>query len=275
MIKIIFLGDIAGKTGRDAVAKHLPTLRKEHGLDFVVANAENMAGNGSGITHETLKEIYTAGVDAVTLGNHMFRQKDIETILPSDRRVLRPLNFTKDIQGEGFRVFTLDSGVRIGVVNLYGSVWMPNKAHCPFDTSRKFFFDYRLGVDYDAMIVDFHAEPTSEKQCLGELWDGKASLFVGTHTHTPSADTRIKPKGTAFQTDAGMCGDYESSLGDTFESSLPLFESSKHRKREVATGEATLCGVYVEVNEETGKAENVQAFRYGGCLEQKPISANK
>ena len=269
-MKMIFLGDIAGRPGRDSVTKWVPLLRKEHGLDFVVANVENMAG-GSGITHETLKEIYGAGVDAVTLGNHMFRQKDIDAILPSDRKVVRPLNFTKDIAGKGYRVFTLENGKRVAVVSLYGSVWMPNKAHCPFDASRKFFLDYRLGTDYDAMIVDVHAETTAEKQCLGELWDGKASLFVGTHTHTPTSDTRIKPKGTAYQTDAGMCGDYESSLGDTFECSLPRFESSRGGRREVASGEGTLTGVYVETDDNTGLAVDVQAFRYGGCLQQKEI----
>lgn len=270
-MKIIFLGDIAGKSGRKVIAKYLPDICEKHSIDFVVANAENMVA-GSGITHETLKEIYSYGVNAVTLGNHMFRQKDIDSILTNDRKVVRPLNFTKDIDGEGYRIFTLDNGKRIAVVNLYGSVWMPNRAHCPFDISRKFFLDYKLGVDYDAMIVDFHAEVASEKQCLGELWDGKASLFVGTHTHTPTSDTRIKPKGTAYQTDAGMCGDYESSLGDTFECSLPRFESSRYTRREVASGEGSLCGVYIEVDDETGLAINVQSFCYGGCLTERTIS---
>ena len=269
-MKILFLGDIQGKAGRKVVTEYVPNLRGKYGLDAVVINGENMAGRG-GITVDTLKEMYSAGVDAVTLGNHMFKHPDgLDGLLERDRKIVIPSNFTSDIPGEGFRVIRI-GGKRLGVLSLYGNVWMPNKAHCPFKTSRDFFKKYRLGEDYDALVVDIHAETSSEKQCLGYLWDGKASLVVGTHTHTPTSDTRIQPKGTAYQTDAGMCGDYHSSLGCTYESALPLMESSRPNRLQVAVGPATLCGVYVEVSDETGLAVDVQQVQYGGVLPQKEI----
>ena len=269
MLKVLFLGDVQAKPGRTVVKELLPDLKAKHNIDFVIANGENLAA-GFGMTHSTLKEMYDAGVDCITLGNHMFDQRtEYESVLEMDRKVVRPANFTKDVGGQGFRTFNVGDK-KIGVLNLYGSVWMPQKAGCPFEYSRNFVKDYRLGTDYDALIVDFHAEPTAEKQTLGHVWDGYASLFVGTHTHTPTADTRIQPKGTGYQTDAGMCGFYHSSLGATFETSLKRFESSRGGRLESAAGEGTLCGVYVEINDK-GLCERIERISLGGVIAQKGI----
>ena len=270
--KILFLGDIFAKPGRLAVQQYLPHLKEDHGIDFVVANAENMAG-GWGVTHETLQEIYAAGVNAVTLGNHTWRQKkDIDNILEMDRKVIRPANFTNDTGGKGFRVYKTDNGKRIGVLSLFGHVNMFNKASCPFEYSRSFIKEHRMGDDYDVLMVDFHAEATSEKECLGHVWDGKASLFVGTHTHVPTADTRIQPKGTGYQTDAGMCGYYDSAIGSTFESALKRFETSRGGALQPATGEPTLCGVYAEIDD-NGMCSKIQSIRLGGVLQQQGITS--
>lgn len=260
---MLFLGDVMGKSGRKVVAKYLPELKAKHKIDFVVANAEN-AAHGHGMTHSTLKELYDAGVDCATLGNHMFDQRtEYESVLEMDRKVVRPANFIK-CGGKGYRFFEVN-GKRVCVVNMQGLVWMPQKANCPFEASRAFHKEYRMGVDYDIMLVDFHAETTAETLCFGHIWDGRASLVVGTHTHVPTADARIQPKGTGYQTDAGMCGDYESSLGCTFESALKRFESSAGGRLETSGGEGTMCGVYVEVNDK-GLCEKIQSIRLGGVL---------
>lgn len=264
-LNILFLGDIMGRPGRKAVEKYLPELQKKYAVDFTIANAENIA-HGRGMNHSTLKEMYACGVDAITLGNHMFDQAEWESVMEMDRKVMRPENFVK-VGGKGYRFFEV-KGKKICVMNMQGAVFMPQKVNCPFETSRAFHKEYRMGADYDALVLDFHAEATAEKLCIGHIWDGRASLVVGTHTHVPTADARIMPKGTAYQTDAGMCGDYESSLGCTFESAVSRFEHSKGGRLEIAGGEGTLCGVFVRVNEK-GLAEHVESIRLGGVLEHQ------
>lgn len=272
LLKILFLGDVAGRPGREAVQKYLPDLRKSSGADFVIVNGENAAASNKGITSEISKEIFASGADVITMGDHTFDRKGTEDLLAINSRIIIPANYIMKTEGKGFRVFTTESGKRIGVMNLLGEVFMPNKIKCPFAYSKEFQKEHRLGTDYDALIVDFHAEATGEKCVMGHMWDGKASLVVGTHTHIPTADTRIQNKGTGFQSDAGMCGDYNSSLGLDLESTLQRqFDTRRSTwKHEASSGEGTISGTYVELDE-GGLCVDIQSFQIGGCLHQNPL----
>lgn len=262
---MLFIGDVVASPGRAALKAHVKHLREQHQLDVVVVNAEN-AASGRGITTEVAQEIFATGVDVITLGDHTFDQKGVEDLLSSHPRVIRPANFPAGTVGRGHTTFTLSDGRRLGVINLQGRVFMnKNLVDCPFQLSKELQKQYVLAETCDALIVDVHAEATSEKAVLGHIWDGKASLVVGTHTHIPTADHRIMPGGTAFQSDAGMCGNYNSSLGVTFESCLPGFTTAGRTKFEQSTAEATLCGTIVQVGP-TGLAQTITPIRIGGCL---------
>ncbi|MFT7434089.1 MAG: metallophosphoesterase (TIGR00282 family) [Alphaproteobacteria bacterium] len=271
-LKVLFLGDVAGKPGRAAVERHLPALRKSSGADFVVVNAENAATSNKGITSEIAKEIFKAGADVITMGDHTFDRKGTEDLLAINSKIIIPANYIMDTPGKGFRIYTLENGKKIGVMNLLGTVFMPGKVNCPFIYSKKFQKEYRLGTDYDALIVDFHAEATGEKCVMGHQWDGKASLVVGTHTHIPTCDARVQTRGTGYQSDAGMCGDYNSSLGLDLESTLQRqFDTRRSTwKHEASSGEGTICGTYVELDD-NGLCLDIQSFQIGGCLAQKQI----
>lgn len=264
-MKILFLGDIVSVPGRTALKTHLPALREKYGLTAIIANGENAANNGKGLTASDAQEIYNAGVDIITLGDHTFDQKGFEDFLATNPRIIRPANYPQGTVGRGHIIANI-GGKRIGVINIQGRVFMRQLIDCPFRASTELQKDYRLGDNVDAIIVDVHAEATSEKCNLAYVWDGKASLVVGTHTHIPTSDTHIQPNGTAFQCDAGMCGDYNSSLGVTVPSSLPSFTSAHRFKFEQATGEATLSGVIVTVGA-NGLATAVQPLRLGGALQ--------
>ncbi len=267
-MKILFLGDIVAAPGRAALAKYLPELRKTQALDCVIANAEN-AANGHGITPEIAQEIFACGVDVMTLGDHTFDQRGVEELLAGHPRVVRPANFGQGTVGRGHTTFTTAEGQRVAVINLQGRVFMRGNAlDCPFLASNALMETYRLAETCDAIIIDMHAEATSEKAAMAHHWDGKASLVVGTHTHIPTADARIQPKGTAFQTDAGMCGDYQSSLGMSFTSVLPSYFSHGRHKFSPAEGPATLCGVIVETGGD-GLAVGVKAVKIGGIIGDK------
>lgn len=274
MLKILFLGDVMGKPGREAIKKHLPNVLEQTKADFVIANAENAAG-GTGITAAIAKELYDTGIHCFTMGNHTFGRKEIEDMFLTDRKVIIPANYVMKTSGKGFRTFEAN-GKKIGVLNLLGQVFMPDKVHCPFHMSKDFQKENRLGEDYDAMVVDFHAEASGEKCIMGHMWDGKASLVVGTHTHIPTSDARIQPKGTAYQTDAGMCGDYVSSIGKDLDCILHRqFDTRRHTwKHDMASSEGTMCGVYTEVDE-SGLATYIESFQLGGAIEQKPLMLNK
>lgn len=265
MIKMLFLGDVVGKPGMNAVKKYLPLLREKWKLDFVVVNAENAAG-GFGITHDIVKDILGAGADVITLGDHAWDKKDADDILSTNWRVLRPVNFPGQNPGQGFKIYPLDNGKKIAVLNIMGRAFIPMNLDCPFQASRKLQGEYRLGTDYDALLVDVHAEATAEAVCLGHLWDGKASVVSGSHTHIPTADAHIMPRGTGYQTDAGMCGFYDSSLGSSFESALKRFESGRRSMLVIAEGEGTVCGTYAEVDD-TGRCTKIEAVRLGGVLQ--------
>ncbi|EJF79974.1 TIGR00282 family metallophosphoesterase [Bartonella doshiae] len=269
-MRFLFLGDIVGATGCSAVFEKLPLLIEKWQLDFVVVNGEN-ASAGFGISQETYQDLLAAGADVVTTGNHAFSCKEALQYAHENDRFLRPANFAKDVPGRGSGVFTAKNGARVLVTNLLGSAFMPCKVDDPFETAEKILCACSLMEQADAIIFDFHAETTSEKQCFGHFLDGRVSVIVGTHTHIPTADAQILEGGSAYLSDAGMCGDYNSSLGMEKEEPLHRFlYKTKQYRYEPARGPATLCGLAVEISDRTGLAEKVSAVRIGPLL--KPES---
>ncbi len=267
-MKLLFLGDVMGRAGRAAVAERLPALRIEWGLDFVVVNGEN-ASQGAGLTPEHAKLLLAAGADCLTLGDHAFDQKDMISFIETEPRILRPMNFSKVAPGHGARVFTATQGRRVLVVQVLGQVFMKRPFDDPFSALEGVLKTHPLGGAVQACIVDVHAEATSEKMAMGHWCDGQASLVVGTHTHVPTGDAQILEKGTAYLTDAGMCGDYNSVIGMEKLEPLRRFITGMAKGRfEPAEGPATLSGVYVETDDKTGRATKVSMIRLGGRLQE-------
>lgn len=265
-MRFLFLGDIVGNTGCKVVFEHLPQLIEKWQLDFVVVNGENASG-GFGLKQETYQDLLMAGVDVVTTGNHAFSHKEALQYAHESDRFLRPANFSKETPGRGASVFTAKNGARVLVANLLGSVFMPCQVEDPFATAENILLACSLMEQADAIIFDFHAETTSEKQCFGHFLDGRVSVIAGTHTHIPTADAQILEGGSAYLTDAGMCGDYNSSLGMDKEEPLHRFlYKTKQDRFEPACGPATLCGLAVEISDRTGLAEKVSAVRIGPHL---------
>ena len=272
-MRILFLGDVMGRAGRKAVAERLSTLRADWGLDFVVVNGEN-ATSGAGITPDHVKLLLEAGADCVTLGDHAFDQKTLIPFIEGEPRLLRPLNFSKMAPGHGARLFTLADGRRVLVAQVLGQVFMKRPFDDPFSAIDAILRTHPLGGLVQASVVDIHAEATSEKMAMGHWCDGRASLVVGTHTHVPTADTMILNRGTAYQTDAGMCGDYDSVIGMEKAEPLRRFLTGMASERFTpAEGEATLSGVLVTTDDRTGKAVAVQAVRQGGRLDATQLPA--
>jgi len=264
-MRILFLGDIVGIAGCSKIMNNLLEQIKINEIDFVIANGENAAEAGVGITKEICKDFFKCGVDVITTGNHVWDQKEIMNFIDKENRLLRPKNLFEPAPGKGFEVYTTEKNMKIAVLNLMGNVFM-KKCDDVFETSKKFIDNYKLKQDYDFLVVDFHGEITSEKNAIGHLFDGKATLVVGTHTHIPTNDTRVLKNGTAYQTDAGMCGDYDSVIGMNKENSLNRFMKKNSVKHFPAKGEATLSGVIVDCNTETGLANNVDSYIFGGQL---------
>ena len=267
-MRLLFLGDMVGKTGRTAVIEALPGLRKKLDLDFVVVNGENSA-NGFGITLNILHQTLEAGADVVTTGNHAFDQKEALGFADREERFLRPVNFPSGTPGRGANLFVARNGANVLVANIMGRVFMHPDLDDPFNAAEQELAACPLGEAADAIILDFHAEATSEKQCFGHFVDGRASLVVGTHTHIPTSDHQILSGGTAYMTDAGMCGDYDSSLGMNKEEPLNRFLSKLPKSRmEPATGPATVSGVMVVTDDNTGLATGISPLRIGGRLSE-------
>jgi len=264
-MKILFLGDVVGISGRSMVLSNLLSKVKDKKIDFVVANGENAADSGVGLTENICKDFFNCGVDVITTGNHVWDQKETMSHIEKENRLLRPKNLFEPSPGKGFGIFTAKNGMKVGVLNLMGNVFM-KKCEDVFEEAEKFMKKNELKKDYDFLLVDFHAETTSEKSAMGHLFDGKATLVVGTHTHVPTSDARILAGGTAYQTDAGMCGDYNSVIGMNKENSINRFLKKKSIKHFPATGKATLSGIIVECDIETGLAKNIENFIYGGEL---------
>lgn len=265
-MKILFLGDIIGSAGREGIVKHVPALREKLALDFVVANGEN-AAHGFGITAKICQELYDAGVDCITTGNHVWDQREIIGYIESDHKLLRPVNFPKGTPGRGCTLLEKD-GARLLVVNAMARLFM-DAIDDPFKAVDELLEQHHLGRDVDAILVDFHGEATSEKMSMGHFCDGRASLVVGTHSHVPTADHHILSGGTAYQTDAGMCGSYDSVIGMEKHISIERFvRKVPGEKMRPAEGEATLCGVFVETDGKTGLARRIEPVRLGGVLTQ-------
>ncbi|MEL6999397.1 MAG: TIGR00282 family metallophosphoesterase [Pseudomonadota bacterium] len=270
-MKLLFLGDIVGRAGRTAVIDALPGLREALKLDFIVVNAENSA-SGFGMTGPIAKELLAAGADVLTLGDHAFDQKDMLTFIESEPRILRPLNFARNAPGRGAAVFEATRGRKVAVCVALGRVFMNRPFDDPFSALDAALKLHSLGGTVQASIVEIHAEATSEKMGVGHWCDGRASLVVGTHTHVPTADAMILPKGTAYLSDAGMCGDYNSVIGMDKVEPLKRFITGMAAGRfEPALGPATLSGVLVETDDKTGTATSIAPFRSGGVLQTSGV----
>ena len=268
-MRFAFFGDVVGRSGREGLADHLPALRRRLALEFVIVNAENAAA-GFGITENTARELFAAGADCLTLGNHSWDQKEALTYIVREPRLIRPLNYSvlADAPGRGANLFETDSGKRILVINLLGRVHM-DSLDDPFAAVDRELEKCPLGMVADAVVVDMHAEATSEKMAMGHFCDGRASLVVGTHTHVPTADCQILNGGTAYQTDAGACVDYDSVIGNQKEEPLRRFTTRISGGRyKPAEGPATVCGVFVETDDRTGLARRIEPIRIGGRLSE-------
>ncbi len=267
-MKLLFLGDVMGRVGRAAVIAELPRLRRDMALDFIVVNAENASG-GMGLTATHAAELLAAGADCLTLGDHAFDQRDMIAFIETEPRVLRPLNYAKAAPGHGARLFDAPGGRKVFVAQALGQVFMKRPFDDPFSALDAALKAAPLGGAARAVIIDVHAEATSEKMALGHWCDGRASLVVGTHTHVPTADTQILARGAAYQTDAGMCGDYDSVIGMDKLEPITRFVTGMAKGRFVpAEGPATLCGVCVETDDATGRALRAAPLRIGGRLAQ-------
>ena len=264
-MRILFLGDVVGISGCLAVTQNLPGLIKKKKIDFVIINGENAADQGVGITEKISNDLFNSGADVITTGNHVWDQKEALSYIDKENRLLRPENLIQPSPGKGFEIFKTKNNFKIGVLNLMGNIFM-KKCDDVFQASKEFIKKNNLKKEYDFLVVDFHGEITSEKMAMGHFFDGKATLVVGTHTHVPTNDARILENGTAYLTDAGMCGDYNSVIGMNKNNSLNKFLNKESIKHFPAIGTATLSGVIVEAYIKNGLAKNIENFIYGGDL---------
>lgn len=267
-MRLLFCGDVVGRSGREAIKKHIPELRKQLKLDCVVVNGEN-AASGFGITESILNQFFKDGADVVTGGDHIFDRKEVLGFINNYSNLLRPANFPEHTAGRGHYEFETPEGKKVLVIHLMAQLFMKYQLECPFAKADEILKSYRLGKNVDAIIVDFHGEATSEMMAMAHHLDGRVSMVTGSHTHVPTADIQILPGGTAQQSDAGMCGDYNSVIG--FDKEMPVkqfLQKFKGGKLEPASGEATVCGIYIETDNKTGLTTRVEAVRKGGRLSQ-------
>ena len=266
-MNLLILGDIMGASGREALFKRLPNLIKTNKIDFVIVNGENASNDGKGITQEIAKEFFKIGVDVITSGNHIWDKKETADYIDKENRLLRPANLAAGSPGRGYKIyFSKDKKFKVGVINLMGNVFM-RKTEDVFKTAKEISEKMKLKKDVDFIVVDFHGEITSEKMAAGHFFDGLVTCVVGTHTHVPTADTRILDGGTAYQTDIGMCGDYNSVIGMNKENSIKKFLKEKDAINHFpAKGEGTISGVIIETNFKTGLAKKITRIINGGSL---------
>jgi metallophosphoesterase (TIGR00282 family) len=264
-MRILFLGDIIGLSGCSEVVQHLPKQIKKKKIDFVVVNGENCAENGMGITETIANNLFDSGVNVITSGNHIWDQKETAIHIEKEDRLLRPYNSFDPAPGKGFQIYKLNNGLKMGVLNLMGNIFM-KKSKNVFEVAKKFLENNSLKNDYDFLILDFHAETSTEKMTMGQFFDGKATLLVGTHTHGPPNDARILENGTAYQTDAGMTGNYNSVMGYDKNIFIKKFLKEDIKKNFPTPDNISLCGIIVEADLETGLAKNIENFIYGGEL---------
>lgn len=264
-MRFLYCGDVMGRSGRKAILENIPQLREKLQLDFVIVNGEN-AAHGFGITRKICNSFFDVGVDVITMGNHSWDQREVMTFIDDEPRLLRPINYPEGTPGKGLNVFDLEDGRKFLVAQVMGSLFMPPVEN-GFTIIKDELSKLTPGKDFQAALVDIHAEATSEKMAMGHYLDGDVTLVAGTHSHIPTADAQILPGGTAYQTDVGMCGDYDSVIG--MEKTVPIqrfVEPEKKGRLEPAKEEATLCAVYVESNDKTGLATKVSPLRLGGRL---------
>ena len=263
-MRLLFPGDVMGRAGRRAVTERLPALKAALRADFTIVNGENASG-GMGLTAAHARLILDAGADCVTLGDHAFDQKDMLSFIDSEPRVLRPLNFAREAPGRGARVFSDARGRKVLVVQALGQVFMKRPFDDPFSAVDAVLRAHPPGGMVQASVLDFHAEATSEKMAMGHWCDGRASLVIGTHTHVPTADTQVLPRGTAYQSDAGMCGDYDSVIGMDKAEPMRRFLTGMPRDRFIpAEGEGTLSGIFVVTDDRTGLAQSAAQYGFPG-----------
>ncbi len=264
-MRLLFLGDIVGRSGRRAVLEQLPALRRRLDADFVIINGENAAG-GFGITTKIAAELYEAGADCITTGNHVWDQRELIAEIDGDHRLLRPMNFPEGTPGRGITMLEARGGRRVMVINAMARLFM-DPLDDPFAAVDAAVSEVAMPDDADAIVLDFHGEATSEKMSMGHFLDGRATLVVGTHSHVPTADAQILPGGTAYQTDAGMCGDYDSVIGMKKAAAMARFVTKMPGERLTpAESAATICGLLVDTDDKTGLATDVAPLRLGGRL---------
>ncbi len=268
-MNILLLGDIMGPSGRKLIIEKLPKLIKEKKIDFVVLNGENAGDRGVGITEKIAKEFFNSGADVITTGNHVWDEKEALEFITSEKRLLRPANLAEGSPGLGFNIFKAKNNKKVAVINLMGNIFM-KKCDDVFQAAQKFIEKVKLKQDADFIIVDMHGEITSEKMAMGYFFDGKATMVVGTHTHVPTSDHRILEKGTAYQTDVGMCGDYNSVIGMNKDNSLKKFLKDPSSKPHYPSlGEGTISGLMVVADGNTGLAKKAEPIVLGAFLENR------
>lgn len=255
-MKFLFIGDIVGSPGRDTVKNVLPQLKLENKIDVVIANAENAAG-GNGLTERVANELFDNGVDFITLGNHAWDKKDILDFIDKEERIIRPANYPPGTPGKGYRVFT-KNGIKLSIVNLQGRIYM-QPLECPFRAMDNILL--QIADQTKIVIVDIHAEATSEKMAMGYYLDGRVSAVLGTHTHIQTADDKILPKGTGYITDVGMTGPYESILGVKKENIIARFLTQIPNRFEVATGMSQLNAVFIDIDIDTGRTIKIERLQ--------------
>ena len=266
-MKILVMGDVVGVSGRKAIKNNLGKIIKDNEINFTIINGKNAADDGKGITKSIAEEFFLAGVDVITSGNHIWDKQETSDYISKETRLLRPANFVEGSPGNGYGIYsTKNKRFKVGVINLMGNVFM-KKTEDVFEKAKKISEQIKLKKNVDFIVVDFHGEITSEKMAIGHFFDGISTGVFGTHTHVPTADTRILEKGTAYQTDLGMCGDYNSVIGMNKENSLKKFFKDKNATKHFpAEGEATLSGIIIDANQETGLAKKISRLIQGGSL---------
>ncbi len=267
-MRILLLGDVCGPAGMKIIKKKLSQIIKEKKIDFTIANGENAADSGKGITKKNFKDLIESGVNVITSGNHIWDQKEILEIIDIEKKLIRPANLLDGQPGSGYGIYDIKKK-KIAVINLIGNVFM-KKSQDLFSFTEKIIKKIKLKKDADFIIIDIHGEITSEKMALGHFLDGKVTTVVGTHTHVPTSDTKILKNGTAYQTDLGMCGDYDSVIGMNKENSIKKFKKDPSAQNHFpANGEASISGVIVDADDKTGLANNINQIIVGGNLNQK------
>lgn len=260
-MKIVYLGDIVARTGREAVKNAVGYLKETYNFDALIVNADN-AAHGFGCTPKICEQLFNAGITAIVTGDHVWNQKDILPFLDENKRIVRPLNYSDKLAGTGVREIPVDSGKKLLLVEVVGRVFM-EEVDCPIKVTDKILEKYTLAQNIDAIFIDIHAEATAEKQAFARYFDGKVSAIIGSHTHVPTNDASILPKGTAYQTDTGMCGDYNGVIG--FDEYAPI-ERLKNKnspcRLEPCSGKATICGCFIETDDKTGLAIDVEPIKF-------------